>query len=118
MLVLIHQGAWPWMNSFVVDAARGNPGWRLERGGPAAATRGPGRARRPAGASEQQTIAALYLLASLVQFAAFVVVLRAIFPGALQEQSIGLLVFVLIPFNHSIHHYREFRSSWPARRSS
>jgi hypothetical protein len=107
ILVLIHQGAWPWMNSFVVDAARGilvgdwneavRPQLPAVLGVPVVL----------AGASEQQTIAALYLLASLVQFVAFVVVIRAIFPERLQEQTIGLLVFVLIPFNHSIHHYRD-----------
>jgi len=107
VLVLAHQGAWPWMNSFVVDAARGilvgdwndavRPQLPAVLGVPVVL----------AGANEQQTVAVLYLLASLVQFGAFVVVLRAIFPDRLQEQSIGLLVFVLIPFNHSIHHYRD-----------
>jgi len=107
LLVLIHQGAWPWMNSFVVDAAHGilvgdwneavRPQLPAVLGVPVVLT----------GASEQQTIAVLYLLASLVQFSAFVVLLRAIFPDRLQEQALGLLVFVLIPFNHSIHHYRD-----------
>ncbi|MBV9578693.1 MAG: hypothetical protein JO057_08900 [Chloroflexi bacterium] len=107
VLVLAHQGAWPWMNSFVVDAARGilvgdwndavRPQLPAVLGVPIVL----------AGANEQQTVAVLYLLASLVQFVAFVVALRAIFPDRLQEQSIGLLVFVLIPFNHSIHHYRD-----------
>ena len=60
-----------------------------------------------AGASEQQAVAALYVLASLVQFGAFVVLVRALFPGRLTEQSLALLVFLLVPFNHSIHHYRD-----------
>src|SRR5262249_42579327 len=60
-----------------------------------------------AGANEQQTVAVLYVLASLVQFAAFVVLLRTLFPGRMQEQTLGLLVFLLVPFNHSIHHYRD-----------
>jgi hypothetical protein len=107
VLVLAHQGAWPWMNSFVVDAAHGilvgdwndavRPQLPAVLGVPVVLT----------GASEQQTVAVLYLLACLIQFASFVVVLRAIFPDRLQEQTLGLLVFVLIPFNHSIHHYRD-----------
>ncbi len=107
VLVLAHQGAWPWMNSFVVDAARGiivgdwldavRPQLPAFLGVPIVLV----------GANEQQTVAVLYLLASLVQYGAFVVVLRAIFPERLQEQAIGLLVFILIPFNHSIHHYRD-----------
>lgn len=107
VLVLAHQGAWPWMNSFVVDAARGiivgdwldavRPQLPAFLGVPIVL----------AGANEQQAVAVLYLLASLAQFGAFVVVLRAIFPDRLQEQAIGLLVFILIPFNHSIHHYRD-----------
>jgi hypothetical protein len=107
VLVLAHQGAWPWMNSFVVDAAHGilvgdwndavRPQLPAVLGVPVVLT----------GATEQQTVAVLYLLASLVQFGAFLVVLRAVFPDRLQEQTIGLLVFVLIPFNHSIHHYRD-----------
>jgi hypothetical protein len=107
VLVLAHQGAWPWMNSFVVDAAHGilvgdwndavRPQLPAVLGVPVVLT----------GANEQQTVAVLYLLASLVQFGAFLVVLRAIFPDRLQEQTIGLLVFLLVPFNHSIHHYRD-----------
>jgi hypothetical protein len=60
-----------------------------------------------AGASEQQAVAALYVLASLVQFGAFVALIRAVFPGRLIEQALALLVFLLVPFNHSIHHYRD-----------
>ncbi len=107
VFVLAHQGAWPWMNSFVVDAARGivigdwldavRPQLPAFLGVPIVL----------AGASDQQAVAALYLLGSLVQFGAFIVVLRAIFPERLQEQAIGLLVFILLPFNHSIHHYRD-----------
>jgi hypothetical protein len=106
-LVLVHQGAWPWMNSFVVAAARGilvgdwneavRPQLPAVLGVPVVLT----------GANEQQTVAALYLLASLVQFGAFVVVLRTLFPTRMQEQTLGLLVFLLVPFNHSIHHYRD-----------
>jgi hypothetical protein len=107
VLVLVHQGAWPWMNSFVVDAAHGilvgdwndavRPQLPAVLGVPVVLT----------GASEQQTVSVLYLLASLAQFGAFLVLMRAIFPERLQEQALGLLVFVLIPFNHSIHHYRD-----------
>src|SRR5438552_5115126 len=59
------------------------------------------------GATEQQTVAALYMVASLVQFGAFVVFARALFPGRLTEQTLALLIFVLVPYNHSIHHYRD-----------
>ncbi len=107
VLVLVHQGAWPWMNAFVVAAARGilvgdwndavRPQLPAVLGVPLAL----------AGASEQQMVAALYVLASLVQFGAFVVLIRAVFPNRLQEQTIALLVFLLVPFNHSIHHYRD-----------
>ena len=106
-LVLVHQGAWPWMNAFVVAAAHGilvgdwndavRPQLPAVLGVPVVL----------AGANEQQTVAVLYVLASLVQFGAFVVLLRALFPDRMQEQTLGLLVFVLVPFNHSIHHYRD-----------
>jgi hypothetical protein len=106
-LVLVHQGAWPWMNAFVVAAARGivvgdwNEAVRPQL--PAVL----GIPLVLAGANEQQTVAALYVMASLVQFAAFVALIRAVFPSRLLEQSLGLLVFLVVPFNHSIHHYRD-----------
>jgi hypothetical protein len=106
-LVLVHQGAWPWMNAFVVAAAHGilvgdwndavRPQLPAVLGVPVVL----------AGANEQQTVAVLYVLASLVQFGAFVVLLRTLFPERMQEQTLGLLVFLLVPFNHSIHHYRD-----------
>jgi hypothetical protein len=106
-LVLVHQGAWPWMNAFVVAAARGivvgdwneavRPQLPAVLGVPLAL----------AGATEQQMVAALYLIASLAQFGAFLVLLRTVFPARLEEQTIGLLVFLVVPFNHSIHHYRD-----------
>jgi hypothetical protein len=107
LLVLVHQGAWPWMNAFVVAAARGivvgdwNEAVRPQL--PAVV----GVPLVLAGASEQQMVAALYLLASLVQYAAFVVFVRAVWPERTGEQAVALLVFLLIPFNHSIHHYRD-----------
>jgi hypothetical protein len=107
LLVLVHQGAWPWMNAFVVAAARGmvvgdwndavRPQLPAVLGVPLVLV----------GASEQQTVAVLYLVASLVQFSTFVFVLRALFPGQIQYQAVGLLVFLLLPYNHSIHHYRD-----------
>jgi hypothetical protein len=107
LLVLIHQGAWPWMNAFVVAAARGivvgdwndavRPQLPAVLGVPLAL----------AGASGPQIVAVLYMLASLVQFGAFIVLLRTVFPQRLDEQTLALLVFLLIPFNHSIHHYRD-----------
>ena len=33
--------------------------------------------------------------------------MRALFPGRLAEQTLALLVFLLVPYNHSIHHYRD-----------
>jgi hypothetical protein len=107
LLVLVHQGAWPWMNAFVVAAARGmvvgdwndavRPQLPAVLGVPLVLV----------GATEQQTVAALYLVASLIQFAAFVVLVRALFPDRMQEQTLALLIFLLVPFNHSIHHYRD-----------
>src|SRR5215218_4057334 len=81
ILVLVHQGAWPWMNAFVVAAARGisvgdwNEAVRPQL--PAVL----GVPLVLAGVGEQQTVAVLYLLASLAQFVAFVVLVRALFPG-------------------------------------
>lgn len=107
ILVLAHQGAWPWMNSFVVDASRGiivgnwldavRPQLPAVLGVPLALL----------GLSDLQIVAALYVLTSLAQFGAFLVMLRATFPDRLQEQSLALLVFLLLPFSHSIHHYRD-----------
>jgi hypothetical protein len=106
-LVLVHQGAWPWMNSFVVAAARGivvgdwNDAVRPQL--PAVL----GVPLVLAGATEQQTVAALYLLASLVQYAAFIVLVRTVWPERFEAQTLALLVFLVVPFNHSIHHYRD-----------
>ena len=106
-LVLVHQGAWPWMNAFVVAAARGivvgdwneavRPQLPAVLGVPLVLL----------GASEQQVVAALYIVASLVQLGAFIVLVRALFPDAVLEQSLALLIFLLVPYNHSIHHYRD-----------
>ena len=107
LLVLVHQGAWPWMNAFVVAAARGmvvgdwNDAVRPQL--PAVL----GVPLVLAGASEQQTVAALYLLASVVQLGAFVILVRAVFPDRMREQTLALLVFLLLPYDHSIHHYRD-----------
>ena len=107
VLVLLHQGAWPWMNSFVVDAARGivigdwldavRPQLPAVLGVPLVLV----------GANETQMVAALYMTASLVQFGAFLVLVRALFPNRIEEQTLALLVFLLVPYNHSIHHYRD-----------
>jgi hypothetical protein len=107
LLVLIHQGAWPWMNAFVVAAARGivvgewneavRPQLPAVLGVPLVLL----------GATEQQTVAVLYLVASLVEFAAFVALVRALFPARLREQTLALLIFLVVPLNHSIHHYRD-----------
>ena len=107
LLVLVHQGAWPWMNAFVVEAARGivvgdwNDAVRPQL--PAVL----GVPLVLAGASEQQTVAVLYVVASMIQLGAFLVLVRALFPGRLQEQTLALLVFLLVPYDHSIHHYRD-----------
>ena len=106
-LVLVHQGAWPWMNAFVVAAARG-----ISVGDWNEAVRPqlPAMLGVPlvlAGAGEQLTVATLYVLASLVQFGAFVVLARALYPERVLEQTLALLLFLLVPFNHSIHHYRD-----------
>src|SRR5439155_22796806 len=88
-LVLVHQGAWPWMNAFVVAAARGivvgdwneavRPQLPAVLGVPLVLV----------GATEQQTVAALYVFASMVQLAAFIVLMRAIFPDRYVEQALG-----------------------------
>jgi hypothetical protein len=106
-LVLVHHGAWPWMNAFVVAAARGiivgdwndaiRPQLPAVLGVPLVLL----------GASEQQVVAALYVVGSMVQFGAFVVLVRALFPERVTEQSLALLLFLVVPFNHSIHHYRD-----------
>jgi hypothetical protein len=107
LLVLVHQGAWPWMNAFVVAAARGivvgdwNDAVRPQL--PAVL----GVPLVLAGATEQQTVAVLYVVASSIQFGAFLLVVRALFPARLEEQTLALLIFLLVPYNHSIHHYRD-----------
>jgi hypothetical protein len=107
LLVLVHQGAWPWMNAFVVEAAReivvGDWNDAVRPQLPAVL----GVPLVLAGASEQQTVAVLYVVASLIQFGAFLVLVRALFPDGLQEQTLALLVFLLVPYDHSIHHYRD-----------
>jgi hypothetical protein len=106
-IVLVHQGAWPWMNAFVVAAARG-----IVVGDWNEAVRPvlPAMLGVPlvlAGATEQQAVAGLYLVASLVQLGCFVVLIRTLYPAQLREQTLALLLFVLVPYNHSIHHYRD-----------
>lgn len=107
LLVLVHQGAWPWMNAFVVAAARGiivgdwNDAVRPQL--PAVL----GVPLVLAGLTEQQAVAVLYVFASAVQFCAFLVLVRALFPGRLEAQALAVLLFLLVPFNHSIHHYRD-----------
>ena len=106
-LVLVHQGAWPWMNAFVVAAARAivvgdwNDAVRPQL--PAVL----GVPLVLAGADEQQSVAVLYIFGSLVQFGALLVLVRALWPGRVVEQSLALLIFLLLPYNHSIHHYRD-----------
>ncbi|HET6317867.1 MAG TPA: hypothetical protein VFG86_15545, partial [Chloroflexota bacterium] len=106
-LVLVHQGAWPWMNAFVVAAARGivvgdwneavRPQLPAVMGVPLVL----------AGADEQQSVAVLYIIASLIQFGALLLLVRALWPARVLEQSLALLIFLLLPYNHSIHHYRD-----------
>src|ERR1700704_2936242 len=96
-LVLVHQGAWPWMNAFVVAAARdivvGDWNDAVRPQLPAVL----GVPLVLVGATEQQTVAALYVLASLVQFCAFVLLARALFPERVIEQALALVIFVLLP---------------------
>src|SRR5439155_8748964 len=83
-LVLVHQGAWPWMNAFVVAAARAivvgdwNDAVRPQL--PAVL----GVPLVLAGADEQQAVAVLYLLASVVQLGAFGILVRAVFPDRMR----------------------------------
>ena len=106
-LVLVHQGAWPWMNAFVVAAARaivvGDWNEAVRPQLPAVL----GVPLVLAGADEQLSVAVLYVFASLVQFGALLVLARALWPGRIVEQSLALFIFLLLPYNHSIHHYRD-----------
>src|SRR5215813_941027 len=106
-LVLVHQGAWPWMNAFVVAAARaivvGDWNEAVRPQLPAVL----GVPLVLAGADEQLSVAVLYVFASMVQFGALLVLARALWPGRIVEQSLALLIFLLVPYNHSIHHYRD-----------
>lgn len=104
--VLAHQGREPWMNAQVLGAARS-----LAEGSPAGLERPPLPALIAlplvaAGLGEQAAVAVLYLVASLVQLAALIALLRQVFPGRPLEQGVSLTVFLLLPVNHSIHHYR------------
>jgi hypothetical protein len=36
-----------------------------------------------------------------------VALIRTLYPGALREQSLAMGLFLLVPYNHSIHHYRD-----------
>lgn len=106
LFVIVHQGAWPWMNAWVVDTAEA-----MLAGSWTEAVRPPLPALLAtpllrAGADEATTILVLYLLASLVQFGAFALFTRQAFWGRHLEQGLSLLLFLLIPINHSIHHWR------------
>jgi hypothetical protein len=106
VFVLLHQGNWPWMNFFVVETARGMLDGNWDE------------AFRPAlpsllampfvalGASDLFTVGFLYLAVSLVQFWAFTVLVRRLFPDRVLEQGLALVIFLLVPMNHSIHHWR------------
>jgi hypothetical protein len=60
-----------------------------------------------AGIEERQAVAVLYVLASLIQFGALLLLVRALFAGRAAEQGLALLLFLVLPYNHSIHHYRD-----------
>lgn len=107
VLVLIHQGAWPWMNAFVVESAEG-----FLSGDWSGAIRPPLPALLAlplvgAGANQLQAVAGLYLIASTIQFGAYLLVIRELWPARWREQVLALLLFLIIPLNHSIHHYRD-----------
>jgi hypothetical protein len=106
-LMLVHQGGWPWMNAFVVWAAEHflNGDFNEVQRPPL-----PALLAMPLlahGESMGQIIAVLYLLASALQFGAFALVVALAFPGRLREQTLALLLFLVTPLNHSIHHYRD-----------
>ncbi|MBI4494295.1 MAG: hypothetical protein HY690_16030 [Chloroflexi bacterium] len=54
----------------------------------------------------QEVVNVVYLLASLFQFAAYALLIRLAFATQPRWQVFGLLLFLLLPINHSIHHYR------------
>jgi hypothetical protein len=106
-LVLAHQGSEPWMNAFVVASAHD----MLAGNWTEAFVRPPLPAfivvpMVSVGIDERGTVAVLYILASLFQFGAFALLASQLFPGGRREQVLMLLFFLLLPFNHSIHHYR------------
>src|SRR5258708_10049212 len=105
-LVLVHQGAWPWMTSFVVAAARGIV---VGEWNDAVRPQLPDLLGVPLGllgAGEQQAIAILYVLASLVPFGAFVALIRPLFPRHASEHTLSRLIYLLVPCAHSPHPYR------------
>jgi uncharacterized membrane protein len=106
-LVLVHQGGWAWMNAFVVWAAEhflAGDFNEVQRPPLPALLAMPLLAM---GATMQQIVAVLYLLASALQFAAFALVVLLTLPHRRREQTLALLVFLVLPLNHSIHHYRD-----------
>jgi hypothetical protein len=106
-LVLAHQGGAAWMNAFVVwEAEHFLQGDFVEVQRPPL----PALLALPLvalGADMQLIVAVLYLLASALQFGAFALVVALAFEGRAREQTLALLIFLILPLNHSIHHYRD-----------
>ncbi len=104
--VLAYQGDWLWMNSFVVDTARDIMAgrWREVVRPPL-----PSVFAIPLlqmGASDHLAVALVYFVASMLEFAAFALVVRLLFRDRPREQLVSLLLFLILPMNHSIHTWR------------
>lgn len=106
LFVLLHQGSWPWMNFFVVETAQGMLAGSWDE---AVRPPLPSLLALPlllAGAGDLATILTLYLLGSLLEFCAFLLFLRHLFPGRMLEQGLALTLLLVLPMSHSIHHWR------------
>lgn len=106
LFVALYQGQWPWMNAFVVQTATNMLGGQLDD---AVRPPLPSVLAIPlivAGLDEQATVTTLYVIVSMIQFGAFLLFTRALFPDRMREQTLALLLFLVVPYNHSIHHWR------------
>ena len=104
--VVLYQGDWLWMNSFVIETAHDmmTDHWdQVVRPALPSALAVPFLA---AGLSGPSTVVILYLFASLFQFGAFAAAVRALFRDRPLEQVLALGFFLLAPMNHSIPHWR------------
>ncbi len=105
--VLHSQGPWPWINARVIGHSRemllGD--WARVFETPPL----PSLVSLPfvtLGLSEGQAIGGLYFVSSIVQFGAFLLLARQLFPHSGRAQLLALALFLIFPIDHAIHHYR------------